>query len=154
MKRILFTRPDGGLSVVIPVINTLGEAEGFTEADALERALAKLPADALNVRVVDETDIPTDRTYRNAWMDAGSGSVTHDMTKAREIHKNKLRELRAPKLAALDVDYIRADEAGNAALKTQIAQQKQALRDVTADPAIAAAQTVDELKLVIPEIFI
>jgi hypothetical protein len=67
MKRIIYTRPDGGLSIVIPVINTTGEMDGFTEDDALARAMKKLPEDAINPQVVEESDIPTDRTFRNAW---------------------------------------------------------------------------------------
>jgi hypothetical protein len=55
-------------------------------------------------------------------------------------------------LADLDVQYSRADEANNPALKAQIAAKKQTLRDVTADARIAAAQTPGELKGVWPEI--
>ena len=153
MKRIVYTKPDGNLAVVTPVINTFPSPENMTEDEALARALSKLPAGAVNPVVVEEAAIPTDRAYRDAWSVSGN-SVIHDMTKAREIHKNKLRELRATKFPKLDIDYMRADEAGNNALKIQIAQQKQSLRDVTADPRIAAAQTPEELKLVIPEILI
>ena len=47
--------------------------------------------------------------------------------------------LRAPMLAALDVAYMRALEAGEPTVA--IAKQKQALRDATRDPAIDAAQS-------------
>ena len=144
MKKIIYTRPDGGLSVVHPVLNTLGEEDGFTEEQAFDRALDKIPTDASNVRIVDESDIPTDRTFRNAWIDTGN-SVNHDITKCREIHKNRLRDWRAPKLLALDIAYQRADEAGDGAQKKQIANEKQLLRDVTKNPAIASANTVEEL---------
>ena len=146
MKRILFTRPDGGLSVVTPVINT---RENITEDAALERAVKKLPSDAVNVRVVDASEIPTDRSFRNAWED--SGKIDVNMPKAREIHKERLRQIRAPLLAKLDVEYQRADEQGDAALKAQIATKKQALRDVSKHSAIAAAKTPDELKAAIPD---
>ena len=99
-------------------------------------------------RIIDKADIPADRSYRNAWRDRGDG-VEHDMTHAREMHKDKLRRERGPKLDALDVEYQRADEQGNNQLKQQIAQQKQALRDITKDPRIAAAQTIDELKQIV-----
>lgn len=144
MKKIIYTRPDGGLSVVHPVLNTLGEEDGFTEEQAFDRALDKIPTDASNVRIVDESDIPTDRTFRNAWVDTGD-LVTHDMAKCREIHKNRLRNWRAPKLLALDIDYQRADEAGDAVTKKQIASEKQLLRDITKNPAIASANTVEDL---------
>jgi hypothetical protein len=144
MKKIIYTRPDGGLSVVHPVLNTLGEEDGFTEEQVFDRALDKIPTDASNVRIVDESDIPTDRTFRNAWVDTGT-LVDHDMAKCREIHKNKLRNWRTPKLLALDIDYQRADEAGDAVKKKQIASEKQLLRDITKNPAIASANTVEEL---------
>ena len=147
MKKIIYTRHDGGLSVVHPVINTVPERENITEEQALERALKKLPADAINPQVVDE--IPTDRTFRNAWK-AGVGAVEHDMAKCREIHKDRLRVLRAPKLAAADVEFMKALEAGQPT--SQIVAYKQALRDVTADPAIEAAKSPEELKAVLPSV--
>jgi hypothetical protein len=148
MKKIIFTRPDGGLSVVHPVINTYPVREEITEDEALERAMSRIPSDAIGVQVVDE--VPADRTFRMAWV-AGKGCIEHDMAKCREIHKENLRRLRAPKLAALDVAYQRADEAGDAKAKASIASQKQALRDVTADPGIASASTVQELAAVMPD---
>ena len=149
MRKIIFTRPDGGLSVVTPAINTFGEVEGFTEADAEQRAWNKLPADAINPRWADASEVPADRAFRNAWEDTGKIGV--NMPKAREIHKDKLRQIRTPLLAALDVEYQRADEQGDAVLKAQIAAKKQTLRDVTKRPAITAAKTPDELKAAIPD---
>ena len=149
MRKIVFTRPDGGMSVVTPALNTFGEAEGFTEASAEKRAWDKLPKDAINPRWADASEVPTDRSFRNAWGD--SGKVVVNMPKAREIHKEHLRQKRAPLLAALDIEYQRADERGDAALKAQIAAKKQALRDVTKHLAITAAKTPDELKAAIPD---
>lgn len=106
---------------------------------------------AAAIRPVNPAEIPQDRTYRNAWTDTGA-AIGHDMGKARELHKAALRRVRAPLLAELDVAYIRADEAGDAVAKASIASQKQALRDATDDPAIAAAKTAEELKAAIPEV--
>lgn len=104
-------------------------------------------------RFVARQDVPRDRTYRNALRDDGK-TLTHDMAHAREIHRNHLREARAPKLAALDVEYQRADEQNDKTEKTRIAAAKQALRDLPALPAIDAAQTVDDLKTVWPDDFL
>lgn len=79
-------------------------------------------------------------------------SITIDMSKAREIQRDRMRTARAPKLDALDVSYQRAHETG--ADTSAIVAQKQALRDVTVDPAIEAAQTPDALKAVWPEILV
>ena len=71
-----------------------------------------------------------------------------NMDKAREIKKDMIRAERAPKLAALDVAYMKALEQGH--VTTTIAAEKQALRDATDDPAITAAATPEELKAVVP----
>lgn len=104
----------------------------------------------VSFHAIADTDIPVDRTYRNAW--SWNGKIEHDMVKARNIHRDHMRQVRAPKLAALDVAYLRAEEAGNTPLKEKIAAQKQALRDVLAIHAIESAATVEQLKTVWPEI--
>ena len=149
MRKIIYTRLDGGLSVVHPVLNTRGEVPGFTEADAEARAWAKLPANAINPRWADDTEVPSDRTFRNAWEDSGVVSV--NMTKARELHRTRLRELRKPRMESLDVAFMRALEIGDEVAKAAIILQKQVLRDVTADPAIETARTPEELKTVLPD---
>ena len=70
--------------------------------------------------------------------------VTIDMTKAKEVHKTKIRKARESKLAALDIEFQKALETG--AATTDIVAKKQALRDAPADSAIESASTVDELK--------
>ena len=67
-----------------------------------------------------------------------------DMAKAREIHKNNIRNARTPKLAELDVEFQKALETG--ASTTDIVAKKQALRDAPADAGIAAASDADALK--------
>jgi hypothetical protein len=76
--------------------------------------------------------------------------ITVNMTKAVEIKKDMIRAERDPKLAALDVEFMRAVEAGDTAAQATISAQKQALRDATDDPAISAATTPEELKAVVP----
>lgn len=109
-----------------------------------------VPADALNVRIVDESEIPQDRTFRAAWR-PGAVGVEIDMVSARAIQRDRLRRMRKPKLEALDVELMRAVERSAPASEISvIAARKQALRDVTADPAIEAAQTPEALKTVLP----
>jgi len=76
--------------------------------------------------------------------------ITVNMTKAVEIKKEMIRQERKPKLEALDVEFMRAVEAGDADKQAEIAAKKQALRDATDDPAITSATTPDELKAVVP----
>jgi hypothetical protein len=72
--------------------------------------------------------------------------ITVNLTKAKDIAKDNLRAERAPVLAALDVQFMRAVETGNTTLQTAIAEQKQELRDITSDSSITGATTVDGLK--------
>ena len=67
-----------------------------------------------------------------------------DMAKAREIHKNNIRDARVPKLAELDIEFQKALETG--ASTTDIVAKKQALRDAPADAGIASASDTDALK--------
>tara|TARA_R100000152_G_scaffold13895_1_gene6220 strand:- start:209 stop:466 length:258 start_codon:yes stop_codon:yes gene_type:complete len=67
-----------------------------------------------------------------------------DMAKAREIHKEKIRVARAPKLAELDIEFQKAQETS--ADTSAIVAKKQALRDAPADSAIAAASDTAALK--------
>lgn len=148
MKAIVYTRPDGGVSIVHPAPGARRPKE--TEAEFVERIRQKdVPKDATNVRIIDKSGVPSDRTFRNAW----KADLTVDMPKAREIHREHLRQMRAPLLQALDVEYQRADERGDPAEKQRIAARKQVLRDVTKDVAIEAAQTPEELKAAIPRAF-
>ena len=54
------------------------------------------------------------------------------------------------RIGGVDVEFMRAVEAGDADKQAEIAAKKQALRDATSDPAITAATTPDELKAVVP----
>jgi hypothetical protein len=67
-----------------------------------------------------------------------------DMAKAKEIHKEKIRLARKPKLAELDIEFQKALETG--ASTTDIVSKKQALRDAPADSAIDAATNEAGLK--------
>jgi hypothetical protein len=52
-----------------------------------------------------------------------------NLEKAKELQKEKIREVRNPLLQKLDVDFVKALEVGGDT--ASIVEQKQALRDVT-----------------------
>jgi predicted metalloendopeptidase len=140
MRKIIYTNLNGRLCIVHPIRNTIGETLA-TDAEIEQRAWDRLPAEAINPQWVDESAIPFDRTFRNAWKANGS-KIEHDMAKCREITKDRLRAERAPLLAAQDVAYQRALEAS--ADTSAIVAEKQRLRDVT--QLADAATSLDELK--------
>ena len=70
--------------------------------------------------------------------------ININMNKARDIHRERVREARNPKIAAKDVEFQRALETG--ADTSAIVAAKQALRDAPAAANIEAATTPEELK--------
>ena len=89
--------------------------------------------------------VPANRDFRGAWSLSGN-VISEDLTKAKEIFKDKVREVRNPKLTALDADYMKALEDGDTAAQSAIATVKQALRDAPAASAIDAATDMAGLK--------
>lgn len=55
-KRIIYPNDEGGVSIVIPT----GEV-------SIEQVIAQSVPEGKPYKIVDVADIPTDRTFRNAW---------------------------------------------------------------------------------------
>ena len=89
--------------------------------------------------------VPSDRHFRGAWTLSGK-VISEDMTKAKEIFKDKIREVRAPLLDAEDVVYMKALEADDSSAKAASVTKKAALRDAPAASAIGSADTIAKLK--------
>ena len=89
--------------------------------------------------------IPSDRHFRNAWKLSGS-VMAEDITAAKVMFKDKIREVRKPLLEAEDVTYMKAMEADDASAKTASVAKKKALRDAPSATAIENADTVAKLK--------
>ena len=89
--------------------------------------------------------MPSDRHFRNAWKLNGS-VMAEDMTAAKVIFKDKIREVRKPLLEAEDVVYMKALEADDASAKTASVAKKKALRDAPSAKAIDDADTIAKLK--------
>jgi hypothetical protein len=89
--------------------------------------------------------VPSDRHFRGAWSLSGT-VITEDMTAAKVIFKDKIREVRAPLLDAEDVVYMKALEADDADAKAASVTKKTALRDAPAASAITSASDIAALK--------
>lgn len=104
-------------------------------------------------RRIEEADIPRDRTFRNAWVDTGDGLV-EDMSLAREIAREKIRQARPERFQRLD-NAMKPLEI-KAALGTittdeklaliGLEEQRQRLRDAPANPSINKASSIQEIK--------
>lgn len=76
-------------------------------------------------------------------------SIRINIDKAKAIKLDQFRAERAPKLAALDVAFVRALEQGDVSEQARIAAEKQALRDVT---KVTLPDDVEALKEFKPDI--
>ncbi len=70
--------------------------------------------------------------------------ITIDISKAKEVWKNKIRFKRGEALRKLDIDFMKAQESGTST--TSIVADKKTLRDLPAQ--VNSATTVDEIKAV------
>jgi len=97
MNRIIYTTPEGGVAVIIP-----------TESAAL--ALKDVP-EGVPYEIVEDDAIPSDRTFRNAWV-MGDCCIDHDLDRCRAI---------------LHVSYIGGVDANGKPLDNRTDAQKAAL---------------------------
>jgi hypothetical protein len=113
---IIFTNDNGGVSVCIPT----GELD-------IHAVKAKdTPSTSI---IVQDSELPqADNDFFNAW-ELANGVITVNLTKAKKITKTRLRAEREPLLAAQDVLYMRALEAGSDV--SAIVTEKTRLRNIT-----------------------
>ena len=101
--------------------------------------------DGNSIETSKATSKPSDRHFRNAWTLSGT-VISEDMTTAKTMFKNKIREIRKPLLEAQDVLYMKAIEDGDSSAQSTIASKKKEFRDAPAASAITNATTIAELK--------
>ena len=101
--------------------------------------------DGKSISKDDVSSMPSDRHFRSAWTLSGR-VISEDMTIAKAIFKDKIREVRKELLEAEDVVYMKALEADDASAKTASVAKKKKLRDAPAAAAIDNAGTTDDLK--------
>ncbi len=128
-KRIIWTEPNGQVAVLYPVL-------------PVEDCVKDVP-DGLSYYIVEDSEIPKQTFFERAWKIV-DGKIEMDITKAKEVHRENIRDARQVKLAELDIEFQRALETS--ADTSAIIAKKQALRDAPADSAIDAA--TDEAELI------
>jgi len=72
--------------------------------------------------------------------------ININMTKAKNVWRNKIREERNTEFSKLDIEYMKALESGDTTLQNNISTKKQALRDAPEDSRIENATTPEDLK--------
>lgn len=118
MSFIIYPQESNKLAVIIP-------------CGAVEDALKDVP-EGKPYAIVDDLS-GVDDAYFNGFV-YEDGEAVPDIAACKEIHLDKFRAARAPKLQKLDVDYMKAIEVEDHVAASSIAVKKQELRDITKIP--------------------
>lgn len=129
-QRIIYSTPEGGVAVIIPT-------------ESVELALKDVPEGA-PYEIMDEADIPTDRTFRNAWV-MGDCCIDHDIDRCKAIGHEMRRAARAVEFAPHD-EVIAKQIPGVDAVEAEA--QRQRIRDKYAviQEQIDAAESTNDIK--------
>lgn len=133
-QRIVYVTPSGSVSVIIPT----GELP-------IEDVLTKDVPAGIQGEIVNISAIPSDRTFRNAWVKNGK-SIGHDLDKAKGIAHEKRRAARTAEFAPLDIEATIPAKAAQAEAAREAIRQKYATMQTQMD----AATTIEQLKALLP----
>jgi hypothetical protein len=111
MTRIIYTNNEGGVSVIIPT----GEL-------SIEEVAAKDVPAGTPYEIVTADDIPSDRTFRNAWL-MGNRCIEHDLDRCKQIGHDLRRAARAEEFAPLD-EIVAKQIPGSDATAAEAARQQ------------------------------
>ena len=139
---ILYQNQDGSCGALIQCDFSL-TAQQLVDKDAAKNPDGSSPAWVSSY----ETAVP-DLNYLSA-CSIKDKKVSLDIPKCKEVRLNQFRAIRKQKLEALDIESIKALEAGDAVKLADISSKKQALRDVTKLPL---PDTLEEIKATLPAI--
>jgi hypothetical protein len=130
MKRIIYQTESGGVAVIIP-------------AESVELALKGVP-EGVPYEIVTTDDIPTDRTFRGAWV-MGDCCIEHDLDKCRAIGHDIRRAKRVEEFQPFDEIIAKQIPGKDAA---QAEAKRQEIRDHFAEvqDAIDEAETPEQIK--------
>ena len=133
MKRIIFQNESGGVSVIIPS----GEL-------SIEQVAKKDVPAGVPYEIVDVSEVPSDRTFRGAWV-MGDCCIDHDLDKCKAIGHDRRRAARAEEFKPYD-EIIAKQIPGVTAVEAE--EARQAIRDkyATIQDAIESAEDPDAIK--------
>ena len=131
--KIIYQNQEGGICVIHPT----GEL-------SIEEVAAKDVPEGVAYEIVEDDAIPSDRTFRNAWV-MGDCCIEHDLDKCKALGHDMRRAKRAEEFKPHDEIIMKQIPGADA----QIAEAaRQVIRDKYADMQIAIddATSVEEIK--------
>jgi hypothetical protein len=132
-ERIIYPTANGGVAVVTPT----GELP-------IEELIAKVVPPSVSYEIVDASEVPSDRTFRNAWV-MGDCCIDHDLGLCKEIGHAMRRSARAEEFAPHD-EVIAKQIPGVDAAAAEAARQEIRDKYAAIQSAIGTAETPEEIK--------
>ena len=145
---VVIAREDGGVSIM-KILRSDSESP-VAIAEEVEKWQATSGVKAAGFWPIADSEIPQDRTFRDAWASEGK-AIAVNMDKARLLQMGRIRTSRDEQLKALDVPFMRAIEGGDVARQSEIASHKQSLRDIPAVFHLSVASNAEDLNALWPE---
>lgn len=134
MSKIIFMDPEEG---TLAVVHPTGEVP-------IEQLAGMVVPEGVSYEIVDDDKIPSDRTFRDAWVKTGS-TISEDLTKAKEIGHEYRRSKRAEEFAPHD-DVIAKQIPGADTDAAEAARADIRAKYATIQTEIDAATTTAEIK--------
>jgi len=131
--KIIYQNESGGVSVIHPT----GEL-------SIEEVAAKDVPKGVAYEIVEDDAIPSDRTFRNAWV-MGDCCIEHDLDKCKALGHDMRRAKRAEEFAPHD-EVIMKQIPGVDAEAAETARQEIRDRYAAMQKAIDKAVTPDQIK--------
>ena len=131
--KIIYQNESGGVSVIHPT----GEL-------SIEEVAAKDVPEGVAYEIVEDDAIPSDRTFRNAWV-LGDCCIDHDLEKCKALGHDMRRAKRAEEFAPHD-EVIMKQIPGADATAAEVARQEIRDKYAAVQTEIDAAVTPDEIK--------
>ena len=129
-SRIIYQNESGGVAVIAPT-------------GSVELALKDVP-EGVPYEIVSAADIPSDRTFRGAWV-ANGAAIEVDLDAAKAIGHDRRRQQRAEEFKPFD-EVIAKQIPGIDAVAAEAARQNIREKYATIQAEIDAAEDPDQIK--------
>lgn len=141
--KVVYTTSEGYIAILTP-------SQELIDSDDFEELLTKDIPEGVTTYTVEDSELPTQTTFRDAWKIKGKKKITIelDLDKAKELTHQVRRQARALELKQYDI------EATVPSLSEQAEADRQVIRDkyATIQDNIDNAEDVESLEIILKEL--
>lgn len=152
MYKIIYTRVDGGVSIVHAVPKEELPLTFLTE-EAYKQFVweRSVPSDAINPVEIQTDNIPSNKEFRYAWKQDGN-NITYDLEKAKTIQVERTELAINSALQSLNAELIEAIVSGNDEEKESIIAKKENLKNSMNALIALVPESIEQIKSATPNL--